>query len=140
MDICTISKLVNEAGVSVYVVRDYVARGLLRPARRSESGYGLYDNQVLERLRLVRSLFEAGTLQGALGTKPVLLAVGAVVSAQLIFTYLPLMNRIFASRPLSISEFALILSSAAMLVLLLEGEKRFMHRLGWFEELRAERP
>lgn len=28
MDICTISKLANEAGVSVYVVRDYVLRGL----------------------------------------------------------------------------------------------------------------
>ncbi|MDT7531468.1 mercuric resistance transcriptional repressor protein MerD [Sphingopyxis sp. SE2] len=60
MDICTISKLANEAGVSVYVVRDYVLRGLLRPARRTESGYGLYDDQALERLRFVRSLFEAG--------------------------------------------------------------------------------
>lgn len=34
MDICIISKLANEAGVSVYVARDYVLRGLLRPARR----------------------------------------------------------------------------------------------------------
>lgn len=80
------------------------------------------------------------TLRGALGTKAVLLAVGAVVSAQLIFTYLPLMNRIFASRPLSISELALILFSAVMLMLLLEGEKLLMRRLGWFEELRAVRP
>ncbi|MGD9811465.1 MAG: mercuric resistance transcriptional repressor MerD, partial [Sphingobium sp.] len=60
MDICTISKLANEAGVSVYVVRDYVLRGLLRPARRSENGYRLYDDRALERLRFVRSLFEAG--------------------------------------------------------------------------------
>jgi hypothetical protein len=35
---------------------------------------------------------------------------------------------------------ALILFSAVMLMLLLEGEKLLMRRLGWFEELRAVRP
>lgn len=47
----TISKLAQDAGVSVNVVRDYVLRGLLRPAGHTESGYGLYDAQALERLR-----------------------------------------------------------------------------------------
>lgn len=32
MNACTPSKLAREAGVSVHVVRDYVVRGLLRPA------------------------------------------------------------------------------------------------------------
>lgn len=56
----TVSKLAQDAGVGVSVVRDYLLRGLLRPAGRTEGGYGLYDAHTLERLRLVRALFEAG--------------------------------------------------------------------------------
>lgn len=56
----TVSKLAQEAGVSVSIVRDYVVRGLLRPASHTGGGYGLYDAQALERLRFVRALFEAG--------------------------------------------------------------------------------
>lgn len=70
MDICTISKLANEAGVSVYVVCDSVLRGLVHPARRSESGYGLYDDRALERLRFVRALFEVGVGLDELTTGP----------------------------------------------------------------------
>lgn len=61
-----ISKLAQEAGVSVNVVRDYVLRGLFRPASHTEGGYGLYDAQALERLRFVRGLFEAGIGLGEL--------------------------------------------------------------------------
>jgi len=60
MDGYTISRLAMAAGVSVHVVRDYVLRGLVQPAQRTPSGYGLYDEQALARLRLVRALFEAG--------------------------------------------------------------------------------
>lgn len=62
----TVSKLAQEAGVSVNVVRDYVLRGLLRPASHTEGGYGLYDARALERLRFVRALFEAGIGLGEL--------------------------------------------------------------------------
>jgi MerR family mercuric resistance operon transcriptional regulator len=62
----TVSKLAQDAGVSVSVVRDYVLRGLLRPAGHTEGGYGLYDAHALERLRLVRALFEAGIGLGEL--------------------------------------------------------------------------
>jgi len=56
----TISKLAEDAGVSVHVVRDYVLRGLLHPARRTGSGYGIFDEQSLARLRFVRAAFESG--------------------------------------------------------------------------------
>lgn len=60
MNAYTVSKLAEQAGVSVNVVRDYMLRGLLHPASRTESGYWLYDARALARLRLVRTAFEAG--------------------------------------------------------------------------------
>ena len=55
-----ISKLAHDAGLSTTVVRDYVLRGLLHPASRTQSGHHLFDDHSLERLHFVRSLFEAG--------------------------------------------------------------------------------
>jgi len=60
MNAYTISRLAEDAGVSVHVVRDYVLRGLLHPARRTESGYGIFDERSLARLRFVRAAFESG--------------------------------------------------------------------------------
>ncbi len=60
MDLYTISRLASTIGVSVHVARGYVARGLVRPAQYTPGGYGLYDEPVVARLRLVRALFEAG--------------------------------------------------------------------------------
>ncbi|MHB1676231.1 MAG: mercuric resistance transcriptional repressor MerD [Sulfuriferula sp.] len=60
MNAYTISKLAKDAGVSVYVVRDYVLRGLLHPAQRTESGYNIFDASALARLQFVRVAFEAG--------------------------------------------------------------------------------
>ncbi|WFC42294.1 mercuric resistance transcriptional repressor MerD [Pseudoxanthomonas sp. SE1] len=60
MNAYTISRLAEDAGVSVHVVRDHVLRGLLHPTRRTESGYGIFDEQSLARLRFVRAAFEAG--------------------------------------------------------------------------------
>lgn len=56
----TISKLAEQAGVSVHVVRDYLLRGLLHPMRRTDSGYAIFDAQSLARLRFVRTAFAAG--------------------------------------------------------------------------------
>ncbi|HGM6414193.1 mercuric resistance transcriptional repressor protein MerD [Stenotrophomonas maltophilia] len=60
MNAYTISSLAEDAGVSVHVVRDHVVRGLLHPARRTEGGYGIFDERSLARLRFVRTAFEAG--------------------------------------------------------------------------------
>mgnify|MGYP001627219798 CR=1 FL=1 len=68
------------------------------------------------------------TLRGALGTRPVLLALAALVLAQLAFTYLPVMNRLFATVPLSPAQLAGVVAAGAVLMLLLEAEKALVHR------------
>lgn len=60
MNAYTVSRLAQDAGVSVHVVRDYLLRGLLRPAARTAGGYGVFDADALQRLRFVRAAFEAG--------------------------------------------------------------------------------
>lgn len=77
------------------------------------------------------------TWRGALGTPAVLAAIAVVVAAQLAFTYWPPMHDLFGSRPLTLADGALLIGIGFALMLLLEGEKLLMRRLGWFEELRA---
>ena len=56
----TISRLARDAGVSTHVVRDYEMRGLLSPCQYTDSGYRLYDETVLQRLRFILMGKEAG--------------------------------------------------------------------------------
>ena len=49
----TKSKLANDAGVSAHVIRDYELRGLLSPCKYTNSGYRIYDKNVLQRLRFI---------------------------------------------------------------------------------------
>lgn len=61
MNAYTVSRLAQDAGVSVHVVRDYLLRGLLRPAAHTAGGYGVFDADGLQRLCFVRTAFqEAG--------------------------------------------------------------------------------
>src|SRR5579884_3206703 len=50
----TIGKLAQNAGVRVDTVRFYERLGLLPPAARSASGYRLYDEGAVARLRFIR--------------------------------------------------------------------------------------
>lgn len=66
-----IGKLATEAGVSVQTIRFYERRGLLPEPRRRESGYRLYGDEDLHRLRFIRqakalgfSLDETGEFLG----------------------------------------------------------------------------
>ncbi|MBL0419013.1 HAD-IC family P-type ATPase [Ramlibacter sp. AW1] len=70
------------------------------------------------------------TWRGALGTPAVLLAIGALVLAQAAFTYLPAMNRWFATVPLSLAELAMAMGAGVALMLLLEAEKWLTRRRG----------
>jgi len=70
------------------------------------------------------------TLRGVLGTPAVLIALAAAVAAQLAFTYAPLMNLWFHSRPVALADGVLIVAVGAALMLLLEGEKIFLRRIG----------
>jgi DNA-binding transcriptional MerR regulator len=51
-----IGAVARQAGVSVDTVRYYERRGLLRPAGRLPSGYRLYDESAVARIRLARQL------------------------------------------------------------------------------------
>ena len=75
------------------------------------------------------------TLRGALGTPAVLAAVGALAAVQLAFTYLPVMNRLFATQPLAAVDLLLAGGAGGALLLLLEAEKALARRLRLFREL-----
>ena len=66
------------------------------------------------------------TFTGVKGTPAVLVALAVVVAGQLAFTYLPIMNAIFGSRPLTNADGALIVGLGAAIFMLLEFEKRFV--------------
>jgi magnesium-transporting ATPase (P-type) len=70
------------------------------------------------------------TLRGALGTRAVLIALAVVIAAQAVFTYAPFMQDWFATRPVSLADGALIVALGAAVMLLLEGEKWLLRRLG----------
>lgn len=56
----TISKLAEDANVSVDIVRNYKTRGMLQPCECTDCGYGIYDEPALSRLRFIRTGKEAG--------------------------------------------------------------------------------
>jgi len=71
------------------------------------------------------------TWRGALGTPAVLIGVAAVVVLQLLFTYAPPLQALFASRPLDpLTEGLPVLAVAVLVLLLLEAEKAVMRRWG----------
>ncbi len=69
------------------------------------------------------------TWQGVLGTPAVLLAVAIVVVAQLLFTYAPVMHRIFASRPIAWDDGLLIIAIGMLLLVVVEAEKWIVRRM-----------
>ena len=60
-----------------------------------------------------------------------------VTTAQLAFTYVPVMNEMFDTRPLSLLDGVAIMLVGLVLFLALEGEKLLMRKLDLFEELRS---
>lgn len=68
--------------------------------------------------------------RGVLGTPAVLIAIATVVAAQFAFTYLPVMQRFFDTRPLSLGDGLLILATGAGVMILLEIEKQGMRTTG----------
>ena len=57
--------------------------------------------------------------------------------AQLIFTCVPFLPRLFESRPVALADGALIVGANVALMLLLEGEKTLLRRIGLLDELRS---
>jgi magnesium-transporting ATPase (P-type) len=75
------------------------------------------------------------TLAAVKGTPAVLAAVATLALAQLAFTYLPVMNELFGTRPLGFTELVVAGTAGLLLMMLLEAEKAVMRRLRVFEEL-----
>jgi magnesium-transporting ATPase (P-type) len=71
------------------------------------------------------------TLKGALGTRAVLTGIAVVVVAQLIFTYVPLFQQVFGSRPVSLGDGLVIVAVGVALLITVEMEKRVAVRLGF---------
>ena len=68
------------------------------------------------------------TWKGALGTRPVLAALGVVIGLQLVFTYAPVMALLFGSSPLSLAQNAAAVTIGALLFVVLELEKAVRRR------------
>lgn len=64
------------------------------------------------------------TIEGIAGTPAVLIGVGTIVVVQLAFTYLPLMQRLFDTRAVSLVDGAAIVALGVVLLVILEIEKR----------------
>jgi DNA-binding transcriptional MerR regulator len=63
----TVSKLAEEVGTSADTVRYYERIGLLPEADRSPSGYRLYDDEAVERLRFIKRAQRFGLRLEAIG-------------------------------------------------------------------------
>jgi Zn(II)-responsive transcriptional regulator len=50
----TIGKVAVQAGVSIDTLRYYEKEGLIAPASRSESGYRLYNDEAVRRIRFIK--------------------------------------------------------------------------------------
>ncbi|MFT0859546.1 cation-transporting P-type ATPase [Ancylobacter sp. G4_0304] len=74
------------------------------------------------------------TWRGVLGTRAVIAALVTVVVAQFAFTYLPVMQEIFDTRPVPFADGVLIVAVGVGLFVLLEGEKTILRRLGIFRD------
>jgi magnesium-transporting ATPase (P-type) len=68
--------------------------------------------------------------RGVLGTPAVLIAISVVVLAQFAFTYLPILQRLFDTRPVSLEDGLLIVAAGAAMMAVLEIEKHIMRRTG----------
>jgi magnesium-transporting ATPase (P-type) len=66
--------------------------------------------------------------EGLLGSRPVLLAAAIVLILQLAYTYLPPLDLLFATTPLGLADWAVILLVAFSVLLLVEAEKALLHR------------
>lgn len=74
------------------------------------------------------------SLKGFMGTPAVLLAVAGLFLAQLAFTYLPFMNALFGTAPVSIGDGLATIAIGAVMLVILEVEKALIRRAGWFAQ------
>ncbi|MDX1692916.1 MAG: cation-transporting P-type ATPase [Ketobacteraceae bacterium] len=69
------------------------------------------------------------TWRGVLGTKPVLISLGIVCTAQLLFIYAPFMQNIFETSALSLQDLLMIVVSGVLVLAIVEVEKQIRFAL-----------
>jgi magnesium-transporting ATPase (P-type) len=69
------------------------------------------------------------TFEGVVGTRAVLIAIGAVTALQFLFTYAPIMHTLFETRPLTIPQGLLTIALAITAFAIIEIEKALLRRL-----------
>ena len=69
------------------------------------------------------------TWQGVLGTRAILISVCAVVIAQFAFTYVPFMQEVFKTEPVSVLDGVLIVGIGVAVLIAVEVEKRLLAAL-----------
>jgi magnesium-transporting ATPase (P-type) len=76
-----------------------------------------------------RRIFDSAiNLKTIFGSRPVLIAIGAVIIFQLLFTYLPVMQHFFGVAPINIHQWARIILLAIGVFILVEIEKSIVRR------------
>jgi len=70
-----------------------------------------------------RSLRQSMFRVGLFSNRWVLAGVGLMVILQLLFTYLPVMNRTFGSRPIALMDWMIILGASGVVYCVIETEK-----------------
>lgn len=73
------------------------------------------------------------TLQGIVGTRPVLIGVITIILAQFSVTYIPLLNRVFGTYPVAIYDGLLVVSIGVVFLFVIECEKRILLYFGMKE-------
>lgn len=60
MEKLTISHVAKQGGVNLQTIRYYERQGLLTPAYRTESGYRVYQEETIRRIRFIKRAQELG--------------------------------------------------------------------------------
>ena len=56
----TIGKVAKSVGISIQAVRFYEKKGLIKPGKRSASGYRIYDDNAITSLRFIKNARDFG--------------------------------------------------------------------------------
>ncbi len=121
-----VSLIMVAGGLGLFLYELHVARSGLPAARTTVVNVIV----LIEALYLFncRSLTRSPFSLGLFANRWALGGVAGMIVAQLLFTYAPLMHRLFHSAPISLASWLRILAVAAVAFVLVEVEKWFRHR------------
>ena len=92
--------------------------------------FGVLGFSQLAHVLAIRSERESLLTQGLLSNAPLAVAVGLTVALQLAVIYIPPLNEVFATEPLSFGELAVALAISALVFVAVEIEKWVKRKRG----------